>query len=157
MLADSFLIDHRTLAILPAYSTEFQSIIVTVHGVYHSKFSQLKLLESACIRNFSSLEGRRQASIQLLHYYQKTPFIVSPYDVGVFPTTSYEDPSCIWIFNQRFDVEEIEKRRCVLTFFNGTTIEVPVSKHTIMKQKQRLHTLLSMTQSMFRERELMLK
>lgn len=155
MLADSLLIDQRVLAILPVYSMEFRSEIVMVEGVFFSKHSALELIESACIRNFSSMEGRRQASIKLLQYYHKTPFIISPFQVGVFPTISHEHPDCIWIFNHRFEVEEIGKKQCKLTFFNGNTIEVPISKHTILKQKHRLHTLLSMTHTMFRERELL--
>jgi competence protein ComK len=151
---DSYLIDGRALALKSIFTGEYQSEIITTHGTYFSKLTPINLLNEACIIYFSTKKGRMQAATFLLNYSQKPPFIIAPNETGVFPTESSKNPNCVWIFNHRLIVEEVAKGESVVTFMNGTSIQVKVSKSVILKQKQRLHTLLSISHSMHREREL---
>ena len=144
-------IDERALALKPVLSGENRSKIITTHGTYFSRSSPKILLDRACLNHLSTKEGRIRAAKILLSYTKKPPFIISPNEYGVFPTESSKKPECIWIFNHRFSVKEFAKGETIITFMNGTAIIVQVSKYTIIKQEQRLHTLLSTGQTMQRE------
>ena len=151
LICESLLIDYRTLALESFYLENNKSKITTSHGVYYSKMAPLDLLETACNRYASTMDGRKQAVIKLLNYYRKTPFLIIPFELGVFPTMSPDHLDCVWIFNQRFEIDEYEKGKSILTFSNGTKIEVAASKHTLMKQQQRLHTIIDTYRMIDRE------
>jgi len=153
---DSYLIDERTLAVKKILTGDYQSKIITTHGIYFSKLSPTNLLDKACLNYLSTKKGRKRATTNWLNYSQKPPFIIEPNKTGVFQTESSKNPDCVWIFNQRLTVDEVAKKESVITFMNGTTIKVKVSKNTILKQKQRLDSLLSIGFLMDRERELYL-
>lgn len=151
---DSYLIDERTLAVKSIFAGDYRSEIITTHGTYFSRLPPRNLLNKACLNHFSTKKGRIEAATILLNYSQKPPFIIAPNEFGVFPTESSKNPDCVWIFNHRFIVNEVEKGESVLTFMNGTSIKVKVSKNIILKQNHRLHTLLSICCTMRREKEL---
>ena len=154
MNCDSILLDECALALKPVFTGEYQSKIVTTQGIYYSKLPAKELLNKACLRYFSTKKGRTQAAALLLEFSRKPPFMIVPNEVGVFPTESPKNPECIWIFNHRFTVDEVAKGKSVITFMNGTSIHVPVSKFTIVKQNERLHTLMSISRFMHREKGL---
>ena len=133
---------------------ENKSEIITTHGTYYSKLKPLDLLNKACINYFSSKQGRTEVTKNLLNYSRKPPFIIVPNEIGVFPTKSSKSPDCVFIFNHRISVEEVAKGQSVITFMAGISITVKVSKHTILKQYQRLHTLMSVSNLMYQEKEL---
>lgn len=145
------MIDHRTLAVEAVFAGEYRSKIHTTHGTYYSKLYPRKLLDKACIRYGSTKQGRIQAARILLNYLQKPPFMIAPYTIGAFPTMGTGNPECVWIFNHRFNIDELLIGKSRITFMNGTTILVNASKHTLTKQQQRLHTLISVTGSIHRE------
>lgn len=154
MICDSYLLDHRALALKSVFTDGFKSKIITTHGIYYSKLSAEDLLNKACICYFSTKKGREQASKLLLNYIQKPPFLISNVNIGAVPTTGSNNFDCVWIFNHRCTVKEVAKGQSIVTFVNGTSITVNVSKHTISSQLHRLHTLISYSQSIHREREL---
>lgn len=145
------LIDERALAIKPVLSGENRSKIITTHGTYFSLLSPKDLLNEACLNYLSTKEGRVKAAKLLLSYTMKPPFIISPNEYGVFPTESSKKPECVWIFNHRFTVKEVKRGESVITFLNGASVNVDVSKYTILKQEQRLHMLLGLGQTIKRE------
>ncbi|MER2090981.1 MAG: competence protein ComK [Sporosarcina sp.] len=151
---DSDLIDGRALALKSIFTGEYRSKIITTHGTYFSKLTPKNVLNEACLTYFSTQQGRKQAASSLLNYSKKPPFIIAPNEIGVFPTKSPQNPDCVWIFNHRLNVEEVVKGQSVVTFVNGTSINVKASKNMILKQKQRLHTLMSISHLMHREKEL---
>lgn len=154
MNCDSYLLDERALAIKPIFTGHYQSEIFTTHGIYYSKLKPTELLNLACLNYFSTKKGRMHASTILLGYAIKPPFMISSKGFGVFPTASPNNPNCVWIFNQRIEIQVITKTESVVTFMNGTSITVKASKHIIDKQNHRLHTLLSLSFVMDRERSL---
>lgn len=154
MNCDSYLIDEHTLALKSVFNGEYFSKIITTHGIYLSKQTPKDLLNKACLRYGSTKKGRIQAATLLLEFSQKPPFIIGPNEIGVYPTESHKNLECIWIFNHRCTITEVAKKKSILTFMDGTSIQVPVSKHTITNQQQRLHTLMNIIRFMHREKEL---
>ena len=151
---DSYLIDTRALALESVFTGGYKSKISTTHGIYFSKQTPAQLLDKACLRYFSTMKGRTKAASILLNYGQKPPFLIAPNEIGVFPTASPDNADCVWLFNHRITVVDVVKGQSMITFMEGTTIHVKVSKHTILQQYQRLHTLLSISAQMGRENQI---
>lgn len=142
MVCDSQFITKRTLAIVPTFENQYRSQIITLDDIQFSTMSAFNLINNACIRYGSTMDGRANAVKALLSFTQKTPFIIAPFDISVFPTISAKHPECIYIFNHHFQIKELEKGKSRLTFFNGTRIDIPCSKYALHKQQLRLHSLL---------------
>lgn len=153
---DSYLIDRHTLSLEAFFIGENKSKITTTKGIHYSKMSVHEILDKVCIRYGSSFQGRKEATKNLLKY-NKTPIVIKPNEIFAFPTKSIDHPECVWIFNHRFEVEEVEKGKSQLTFMNGTSIIVYVSKHVILKQQQRLHSTLGMYYMLLGEKKRSLK
>lgn len=151
MDCDSNFITKRTLAIVPIFTGKHQCKIITLDGAFQSTMSAFNLINNACIRYGSTMDGRVKAVKVLFCFKQKTPFIIAPFAISVFPTTSAKHPECIYIFNHRFQVNELEKGKSRLTFFNNTKIDIPCSKYALHKQQHRLHTLLDTYRSIHKE------
>ena len=140
---NSTLIDYQTLVVESVFKGKEKSRIVTTHGIYYSEESVLNLLEDACNRFASTLEGRLKAIKKLMNYSVKTPLLIEPNHFGAFPTMSYRHVECVWIFNHPIHVEEVSKGRSIVYFSNGVSVSVNASKHVLLKQHQRLHTSLN--------------
>ena len=125
------------------FKDKLKTRIVTTHGIYYSEESTLNLLEDACNRYASTLEGRLKALRKLMNYLVKTPLLIEPNLFGAFPTMSYKHVECVWIFNHPFYVEELRKGKSIVHFLNGISVPVNASKHVLLKQHQRLHTSLN--------------
>ena len=149
---DSYLIDHCTLALESVFVGSNKSKITTTNGIYYSEMSPRELLDTACIRYASTMEGRKQAVRKLLNYPRKTPFLISPFDLGVFPTMSSKHLECVWIFNHRFVIDEYEKGKSIITFSEGTKIALQASRHILRKQQKRLHTVIDTFRTIDREK-----
>ncbi|TQR21263.1 competence protein ComK [Psychrobacillus vulpis] len=144
MNCDSNLIDDRALMIESVFTDGYKSKITTTHGIYYSKMAVLHLLNNACIRYASTLEGRIQGTKQLMDFQNKSPILIEPNKIAAFPTMSYKNIECVWIFNHRFHVEELGKGKSRVTFSNGMYSIVNASKSVLLKQQQRLHSLQNM-------------
>lgn len=132
----------------------YQSKITTTHGIYFSEKAVLYLLNKACIRYASTLEGRIEATKKMMNYLNKTPLLIHPFEIGAFPTMSYKKLECVWIFNHHFDVEELSKGISQLTLADGTCVTVNASKDVLLKQQQRLLTAISTYSLIHREKDL---
>lgn len=122
------------------FTGAFKSKIITTHGIYYSKMTVKQLLSNACILFASTLEGRIQAIKKLMKYFVKTPILIDPNEIGAFPTKSYKNVECVWIFNHHFEIESTGKGKSQVIFSNGMSFPVNVSKNVLLKQQQRLHT-----------------
>ena len=153
-MCDSFLINRTVLAVKAFFMGENKSKIITTHGIYYSVLTPLELLNKACINYSSTWQGRTDVATVLLDYSKKPPFIIEPNKIGVFPTKSSKSPDCVFIFNHHISVHEVAKGQSVITFMAGISVTVKVSKNIILKQYQRLHTLMSVSNLRHQEKEL---
>ena len=143
MDCESYLLDNQALALL-AYEDEEgnQSVIVTLHGPYLSKLTPIRLLNAACLQAGATKKIRKQEAQSILQCKHKPPFLIAD-GVGVFPTSSSNHKTCVWIFNHFFTMSSTDNQTTTLTFATGITVTVPVSQHVLRQQNGRLHTLLS--------------
>ena len=130
-------LDHKVYSIENVYKGDYLSRLTTTDGVFYSRLSLIKLLENACILYGSTLEGRIQAIRKVTGYHHKTPVIMIPDFVSAFPTESYKQSTCVWIFNHPFKIEELGKKKCKVIFNDGQFIIVNVSKEVLLSQRQR--------------------
>lgn len=147
---DYYLIDEKVLSIEAVFVGENKSKITKENGVFYSKSSAIDLINHACIRFGSTMQGRIDAAKVFSSFPHKTPFIIIPFLLGVFPTNSRKNLTCVWIFNHPFQITFLEKKKSRVTFRNGKSIIVPVSKHSLTQQKQRLHAVLDIYNSKHR-------
>ncbi|MEI4768723.1 competence protein ComK [Psychrobacillus sp. FJAT-51614] len=146
-----FFINKDTLLLASVFTGEHKAKIIKTHGIYYSPLSVQQLLGNACIQYASTLEGRIQAIKMLMNYFVKTPLLIDPNGVGAFPTMSSKNLECIWIFNHHFEVESLGKGKSKITFSNGETYIVNVSKNVLLKQKQRLHATIDTYRTIHRD------
>jgi len=139
---DSDLIDEQVLSIEPLFYGEHKSRITKTNGVFYSNETAITLLENACIFHGSTMQGRIDATKRLLNFAHRTPFIVAPLSVSVYPTASSKHSTSVWIFNHPYEIEEFETGKSLITFMSGESITVEISKHRLLKQKNRLHTVV---------------
>ncbi|WP_186321482.1 competence protein ComK [Bacillus sp. FJAT-22090] len=147
----SNLISRKVLLVKSAFIGDHKSEIMTTNGIIYSNMSVLNLLNNACIRYASTLEGRIHAAKVMMNYAHKTPVIIAPNEIGAFPTTSYKNVDCVWIFNHLFSVNDLGNGISQIVFNNGIQTTVRVSKNVLLKQQQRLHTLLNIFSNLERE------
>ncbi|MEK3974053.1 competence protein ComK [Psychrobacillus sp. FSL K6-1267] len=133
----------NTLMLESGFTNGYNSRITTKHGILQSNLSVVQLLENACLRHASTLEGRIQATKRLMSYFQKPPIIIEPGKIAAFPTMSYNNLECIWIFNHLFHIEELGQGECLLTFYNRMTVKVAASKYVLIKQQERMHAMIN--------------
>ncbi|WP_053590422.1 competence protein ComK [Bacillus sp. FJAT-22090] len=146
-----FLIDKNTLMLKSVFTGVYKSKIIKTYGVYYSPLSVQQLLANACIPYASTLEGRIQAIKKMMNYFVKTPLLIDPNGIAAFPTISYKNLECVWIFNHHFEVESLGKGKSKVTFSNGEAYIVHVSKNVLLKQKQRLHATIDTYRTIHRD------
>lgn len=144
LTCDSYLINDETLALEPFFIGKIRTKIIMIDGIRYSEESPIRLLEKACLRYGSTKQGRIDAVKEKMNYMHRTPLIITPFSVGALPTVSSENLSCVWIFNHPFTIEELEKGKSAVKLLNGEIIIVPVSKHSLLNQKNKLHSALNM-------------
>jgi len=137
-ILNSYTINKKTVALLPAANTEYQTIVIEVDKTYYVNKKPMQLLESACIKGGASYDGRRMASIQQLGVYKKVPVAINTYEnIYAFPTCSPALFHCQWIFYAYIQkIEPVPKvtNQCNITFTNGSKIIVNASPKTIKGQ-----------------------
>ncbi len=136
------LIDHQTLAIEAFSSEDFRTKITKTTGTFYSEQTPVKLLDEACLNYASTLEGRKQAVMKIFKYY-KPPIIIAPFSLSFFPTASYNNYKCVFIFNHPFEITEYGNGICGLSFYNSPEILVNVTRHILTQQHLRMHMIIN--------------
>jgi len=147
---DSLRIDPQTLVIHPIFEGPMKTHIISTHGTYTSKVSQLELLNLACMRYFSTYEGRIRASRFQMEFHKKTPLLIAENSIEAFPTKSPSNPECMWIFNHSFRVKFHTTKSSILYYDSGVEIVVNASIHTIEKQRSRMIMMIYKQKSLIR-------
>lgn len=114
--------------------------------IQYEKSSSIKsFLNSKCIENGSTLEGRKQAFTYLMNQKKFIPVVVSINPVEIyFPISSTNDPNCIWINYASIKNIKYNKKTCTLIFKDNTRLtslypeRIQKIIHQIYRYLQRL-------------------
>lgn len=139
---DSYLLDEMALAIVPCFTEMGKSRIIRLDGTFYSWSTPEELLEEVCLRYGSTMNGRIDAVKKKLRFMHRTPLVLIPQSVGVAPTISSKDPTCLWLFNHAYSIRKVANQQSVITLLNDEELTVPVSKHSLTNQMNRLHSAL---------------
>src|SRR5699024_3927847 len=103
----------------------------------------LKIIENACISDWTTYEGRRRAVIQHMNFYQKVPIPTSIQHRQIFfPTHSPKHIDNSWIAAHH--IMQIKKyaNKATIQFSNGYHLTLNISYHILRKQTIRAHACL---------------
>lgn len=139
---DSYLLDEMALALEPCFTEMGKSRIIRLDGIFYSSSIPEELLEEVCLRYGSTMKGRMDAVKKKLRFMHRTPLVLIPQSVGVAPTISSENPTCIWLFNHAYTIRKVASQQSIITLMNGEELAVSVSKHSLTNQMNRLHSAL---------------
>lgn len=139
---DSYLLDDMALALEPCFTELGKSRITRLDGIFYSWSTPEELLEEVCLRYGSTMKGRTDAVKKKLRFMHRTPVILIPQLVGVAPTVSSKDSTCIWLFNHPYLISKISSQQSIITLLNGEELAVSISKHSLTNQMNRLHSAL---------------
>lgn len=147
----TYKISHRTLALIPGRSIDYEAIVITVDETKYVRQTPFDLIKKVCSENdWTTYEGRRQSVIQHTNFIQKTPI---PVDIckGIYflPTHSPSHIDNVWIaFHQILSIKKVPQRertkhaQSIVYFKNGLALELSVSYHTLEEQYNRtLHCI----------------
>lgn len=140
-ILEHYSINKKTIAILPAYQIEYESIVMEVEQTYYVKQSPFQLIQTNCLLNGASYDGRRAAVNFLTGYSRLVPIPINlSDDIYVFPTHSPQNDKCSWIFFNH--IRQIQKSKnkneSIIHFKNNEQLTVDVSYHILSKQNFRV-------------------
>lgn len=142
-------ISMNTMALVEEYHLEYNTIIYDVNGIYYTKQTVKSLLEEACIKRFSTYEGRLKPVRKLLDYVQKTPLLICPTQrICAFPITSPQKYGCTWILPYHVQSYEMKNGKLIVTFNNGIQLPLNCSLRVFKNQQERTANCLNYYQRM---------
>jgi len=136
-----YTITEKTLALIPAFQIEYDTIVFEMDQILHIKKSPLELIKTACLDHWCNYEGRRQAVIHHTGFKQKTPIPINIYkEICFFPTHSPKNINNKWISFKhiiKYIIVSHNPTKTKVIFSNGMQLELNISKHIIKNQIQR--------------------
>ncbi|KMJ56400.1 competence protein [Bacillus sp. LL01] len=137
----SYEINRNTMALLPAFHTDYDTIVLESDHTYYVKETSQKMIEKACIEGGSTYKGRGEAVSTLINVHSKIPIPIDPTDhLYIFPTHSPTSMVCVWIFYHHittFKPLPNSSNKTLITFTNAEQHTLDVSYPTFEKQMQR--------------------
>ncbi|WP_216830595.1 competence protein ComK [Alkalihalobacterium elongatum] len=136
-----YAINQHTSALLPAYHTDYQTIVWEQDQRYYVKKTPLQLIKEACLEGGADYDGRRAAVTYKTGAKSKIPIPISPHDqIFAFPTHSPTLHECHWLFYHH--IKAIKRHpdiptHTLVTFQDEKELLLHVSYHTLEKQLQR--------------------
>ncbi|PAM96117.1 competence protein, partial [Flavobacterium sp. IR1] len=83
----SYEINRDTVAIVPAYAPDYDTIVYETDQTYYVKELAHSMIERACIEGGATCEGRRDAVSKLINVSSKIPIPIDPLNhIYAFPT-----------------------------------------------------------------------
>jgi competence protein ComK len=149
IVLDEFIVSRYTMAILPHHFHEHRySKVIEEDGEYIVKMKPLDIIARSCHYYGSSLKGRKEGTKEIIGITHKAPIAIEPLnEIYVFPTTSPNDPRCVWLSHIHvFKYEPSRGERTMVYFKNEKSICLEVSYHSFVNQLYRtaqLRTKLS--------------
>src|SRR5690625_186720 len=140
MIQETYLINNQTVALCPAKEINYETIVIEQNTTFKVNKSPLDLIKDACIANWSTYEGKRQAVIHHTNFRQKVPIPINiEQNIFTFPTHAPTDFECYWLFFNHIGnikgTKQLNQTR--ITFKNNQHIILPISQYIFKKQYER--------------------
>lgn len=138
-LMEEYEINTSTIALLPvAYGNRIFSKIYDLEEESISPFKPMDIIKESCFSYGSTYEGRKAASRKLIGITHKVPIAISPL-IYLFPTTSPENPHCIWVAHEHVIDYKKGEQNCttIIKFRNNQCIPIPISSSSLENQLVR--------------------
>lgn len=146
MIIETYEINSSTCALIP--STDFSTVIIETNKTITISLPTAKIINYSCAYYGSSFKGRLNGSKYALGSKYKLPIIIEESrDLIFFPTTSFENPTCIWISLKNISNYERKGHKVLVTFNNGKKIELQMSYESFENQVSRATKLLLILKS----------
>ncbi|EIJ81921.1 competence transcription factor [Bacillus methanolicus PB1] len=153
-LIEEYEINPCTMMIMPIeYGSKLYSRIFEIDEEYISPFKPIEIIKKSCIYFGASYEGRKEATKTLIGITHKVPIAISSHNfINFFPTTSPNNPECMWISYEHVVFhEKADSKHTNVTFSNKNIYTLPVSFNSF--ENQLLRTALLKTKTMQRMEE----
>jgi competence protein ComK len=134
------------MALVPTRNTDYYTIVHELQQTIYVKKTPFEIIQSACLQNYSSYAGRRDAVIHHTGYTRKVPIPIDfERSIIAFPTLSPTNFDCVWIFYRHIErFTSIQKNKgTFITFRNDMELSVGVSCLVLEKQVYRTVRCLS--------------
>ena len=133
-------INEGTLAIL---AKNKKSLILEDDKKYVVDSLPFDVVDHSCKYFWSSYEGRKEGTKEILHINYKVPIIVdNSRNLIFFPTNSPISDDCSWLSLKSIkSIKEGDFNTTDVIFNNGVSINIPVSKRTMDNQILRASRL----------------
>jgi competence protein ComK len=140
-------ISEQTVALIPANHMNYKTIAIEMDRTLYITKTPYEIIKRGCLDNFSSFDGRRIAITHLTGFKRKVPIPISIYrNIFVFPTHSFKDWNCCWVFYHHVEsiVEErLDSNQSIIMFKNGMEVTVDVPRSELLKQLERTNLIVS--------------
>lgn len=137
-------INEQTLALLPAFHFDYDTIVLEVDRTLYVKMKPLQLVEQACLDGGATYEGRRGAVTYQTGAKRKVPIPICPQrNLFTFPTQSPSEFTCHWIFYTHVHAitpcrtTKKSNIKAIITFKNGQQLPMSESYYLLQRQMQR--------------------
>src|SRR5690625_4580143 len=99
MIRKNYQINEQTIALCPAKEMDQDTNVLKQAATYRVRKTPMQLIKEACIANWSTYEGKRQAVIHHTKFRKKVPIPINlEQNIFTFPTHATSDFDCHWIF-----------------------------------------------------------
>ena len=145
LIQESYLINTQTIALCPAKEIDYNTVVIEHNRTYKVNKTPLQLIKDACIANWSTYEGKRQAVIHHTNFRQKVPIPINiEQNIFTFPTHAPTDFECYWLFFNHISHIKGTKNpnQTRITFNNNQHIILPISQYIFKKQYERTFTCM---------------
>jgi len=134
-------INQETMMLAPAKMIEYSTKMIEETTTIYTEARAIKLINQACIRRWTTYEGRRLAVMKHTNMRRKVPIPICPVEnIIFFPTHAVDHFDNHWLSLRhimRVEPVKQDKYMANITFTNGHTINIPCSTYMIEKQMER--------------------
>ncbi|WP_249869208.1 competence protein ComK [Oceanobacillus saliphilus] len=143
-ILSDYLINEKTMALLPAYNAAYDTIAVEQGKRFFIQKTAIQLINQACIESNSTYEERRQSVINQTGFKRKIPIPINlGKNIFTFPTHATADFHCSWLFyHQLLQIRQNHLKtephtKSIITFLNGEKVSMDITSYILNKQMER--------------------
>ena len=129
------------MVLAPAKMITYQTKIIEENATYYTEASAKQVIDSACLRAWTTYEGRRKAVIAHTGMKRKVPIpICAGENITFFPTHAVDYYDNHWLSLEhilKVEACKNEKNLAKVIFKNGYSMLIPCTAYTIERQIER--------------------